>query len=236
MMALDRTLLALCVGAALLAGCGRTDDAQQAAPDAAAGMAADQAGPASPSSDAQPAADEADAAPDAAGSGAFDIASVPPSGQSLGEWPYLSAPEGYSFRTDPAKGTKDLARVPFWTGQQLVWVEGRTFESRVEAGEGKNYSRFEVLKRIDQALTALGAKKLVERSFDRDFYHANKDELEPFRREFHAVQDAYWYDNPAETYVIRGPDRVVWVAVTSSQSSGGGVLVAEAPLPGAGAP
>ena len=44
---------------------------------------------------------------------AFDIDSVPTSDVTLGEFPYITLPAGYSSRSFSTE-TKDFARFPFW--------------------------------------------------------------------------------------------------------------------------
>lgn len=229
-MSLKTTVLMLAMGVAL-AGCNKDKDGEDAATSGAPAAApvAEASAAAQPGNDAAAAPA---AAPVAAQAAVFDINSVPASDKPLGEWPYLVLPAGYQFSGNVSEKTKDLARVPFWTGSQLLWVEGKTYEAEMRAGDGKTYSRFEMLKGIDQALTALGAVTLTERSYGETVYEANKPELAPFRSEFDDIDDAYWYDKDARTYLIRRADKAIWVVVYADNYDGA-VLVAEGPLPAA---
>ncbi|MCW0211587.1 MAG: hypothetical protein OJK14_31190 [Achromobacter sp.] len=227
-MSMRTTVLMLAMGVAL-AGCNK-DTAPEAGADAPAAAPAAERGPA-PVAAADPAPSPATApAPVAAPAAAFDINTIAASDKPLGEWPYLVLPAGYEFSGKLADKTKDLARVPFWTGGQLLWVEGKTYEAELRAGDGKTYSRFELLKGIDQALTALGAVTLTERSYDETVYDSNKPELASFRSEFDDIDDAYWYDKDARTYLIRRADKAIWMVVYADNYNGA-VLVAEGPLP-----
>ncbi|MFD1042400.1 hypothetical protein [Pseudoxanthomonas kaohsiungensis] len=226
-METSRTLLALGVTIALLGGCKKQEDA---APAAAEPVAAATAEPA-PSVPA-PAAAEA-AAPAAAAPGTrFDLAALPVSTAALPAWPYLVPPAGYEF--DDAnrlqERTKDLARIPVWTGGQLLWVEGRVFSDGIENADGKTFSRFELAKGLRQQIEALGGVRVSERSYARDFYAANEKALDDFRQEFDDLQDAYWYDKDVDTYAIRRADGVVWV-VLQTRNEDAAVLVAEGPAP-----
>lgn len=223
-MIASRTLATLCAATLVLAACKKPQD-EAAAPEAQTATTAPADAPAN-----APTAPEA-AQPQAAPAQAFDITAVALSDKPLGEWPYIAAPAGYTFEDDTALGTKDLARVPFWTGSQLVWVEGKTYESGIGAAEGKTFSRFELLKGVDQALTALGAVKLVDKGLDQEAYEASKDEVAAFTGEFGEVYGAYVdTGNTSVTYLIRRADKAIWAVVTSS-SSGAGLLIAEGPLP-----
>lgn len=223
-MSMRTAVLVLAMGATL-AGCGKKqDDAPpaNAAPEATAATATEQ--PAAPA-----AGSEAMPAPAVT---AFDINTVPESTTALPAWPYVVLPAGYQFdyADDMASRTKDLARVPVWTGGQLLWVEGKVFSDRIDNQDGKTYSKFEVRKNVQQAVEALGGVRLTERSFDEATYKANEKALNDFRQEFDRMQNAYWYDEDADTYVIRRADKAIWVVFQSSNDRGA-LLVAEGPLP-----
>ena len=226
-METSRTLLALGVTIALLGGCKKQEDAAPAAAEPVAAAAAEPATPVP-----APAAAEA-AAPAAAAPGTrFDLAALPVSTAALPAWPYLAPPAGYEF--DDAdrleRRTKDLARIPVWTGGQLLWVEGRVFSDGIENADGKTFSRFELAKGLRQQIEALGGVRVSERSYARDFYAANEKALDDFRQEFDDLQDAYWYDKDVDTYAIRRADGVVWV-VLQTRNEDAAVLVAEGPAP-----
>ena len=226
-MSIKTAALAMAVGLSLLA-CKKQDDAAVA--DSGATTAPSAAATADAAAQPAAAAEAPAAVTPAPAATSFDINTIAVSDKPLGEWPYLVLPAGYKFSGNLANNTKDLARVPFWTGGQLLWMEGKTFEAELRAGDGKTYSRFEMLKGIDQALTALGAVTLTQRSYDETVYEANKAELAPFRSEFDDIGGAYWYDKDARTYLIRRADKAIWVVVYADNYNGA-VLVAEGPLP-----
>lgn len=220
------TLLALAIAATLLAGCNKPEDTASAAPEPAVPATAIENG-----TTAEPVATPVvDAA--SATAADFDITSLPVSSAELPDWPYVALPAGYEFddADDIGKRSKDLARVPMWTGGQLLWVEGRTFSDSIDNSDGKTYSKFEVRKNIQQAVEALGGVRLGERSFDNAVYKANEKAVDDFRQEFSRIRDAYWYDSDADTYVIRRADKAIWVVFQSSNRQGA-LLVAEGPLP-----
>ena len=228
-MRLNRTLLAAGVAVALLAGCKKAQDDVAATPEAVAANEAVATG-----------ADDADAAGEAVTETpavapavvAFDINSVPVSDKPLGEWPYIAMPAGYvlGHADDLPSRSKDLARVPVWTGGQLLWVEGRVFSDRMTSAEGKTHSKFELRKGLQQAIEALGGVRLAERNFDEAVQQANEQALDDFRGEFSDLHDAYWHGNDADTWVIRRADKAIWV-VTQADNSDGAIMVAEGPLP-----
>lgn len=229
-MRASKTLIAIAAATVLLAGCKKQD--APAGPEAEpAGQPSDAAVTAGVEPEPAPAAAEA-AQPQAAAATGFDINAIAASDKPLGEWPHLAAPAGYTFDNDTAEGTKDLARVPFWTGSQLVWVEGKTYETKIHAGEGKTFSRFEVMKGIDQSLTALGAVKLSDKAPDDATQEANKGEIDSFVQEFEDVYSAFHPSSSdvLATYVIRRADKAIWAVATSNNNSAG-LLLADGPLP-----
>ena len=227
-MQVSKTLLALGVAAALLVGCKKQDEAAAEAAAATTDASIEQAEAPAPET-AAPETPDASAAPAVT---AFDINKIPVSDAALPAWPYVALPAGYHYYYSEELGSrsKDLARVPVWTGGQLLWIEGKTFSDAIRSDEGKTYSKFEVRKNLQQAIEALGGVRLGERSYDEATYKANEKALDDFRREFDRIRDAYWYDADADTYLIRRADKAIWV-VFQTNNDGGGLLVAEGPLP-----
>ena len=228
-MRMSKTLLALGVASALLVGCKKQDDSA-AADTATAAADANATQTESPAVETSPAATEAPAAKPVVV--AFDIDKIPVSDKPLPAWPYIALPAGYHYHEadDLAGQSKDLARVPVWTGGQLLWVEGKVFSDGIDNADGKTFSRFELAKGLREQIEALGGVRVSERSYDRDFYTANEKALDDFRQEFDDLQDAYWYDKDVDTYAIRRADGVVWV-VLQTRNDDAAVLVAEGPAP-----
>lgn len=223
-MRLNSTLLAAGVAVALLAGCKKADET------AATTVAAE---PPAPTAPAAPAADVAPPpSAEAPTAMAFDIDTIPVSDASLGEWPYVAMPAGYELDNadDMGSRSKDLARVPVWTGGELLWVEGRSFVDEIDNADGKTFSKFELRTGLQQALEALGAVRLTERSYPQAVYQANEKALNDFTSEFSDMHNAYWYDNDADSWVIRRADKAIWI-VTDVNNDRGKLLVAEGPLP-----
>ena len=228
-MQVSKTLLALGVASALLVGCKKQDEAAAAeAATATADAVAEQTEAPAPDA-AAPETPDATAAPAVT---AFDINKIPVSDAALPAWPYVALPAGYHYYYSEELGSrsKDLARVPVWTGGQLLWIEGKTFSDAIRSDEGKTYSKFEVRKNLQQAIEALGGVRIGERSFPRAVYKANEKAINDFTAEFSDMHNAYWYDNDADTWVIRRPDKAIWL-VTDVNNDRGKVMVAEGPLP-----
>ena len=223
-MELGKTLLTLGVASALLVGCKKQEEAVVEPVAEATAETAAASAPAEETSLPPPPGVPAEAKP-------FDIASIPVTDKPLGDWPYLVAPEGYEWRGDK---TLDLSRVPFWTGQALAFVEGKVFLGELKTIGEKSFSRFEVLKRADQALTALGATKVTTSGIPEAIHE--KDMPENFGSEFYAGAGGYRSsEQEVSTYVIRHADRTVWFKVFADTNSGS-ILIAETEPAAAAAP
>lgn len=224
-MTLNKTALVAACAALLLIACKPKDKAPaDAAPATSTAPVATEA----------PAPQDTAPAPQATASAtaAFDITRIAVSDKPLPPWPYVALPAGYHFdhHEEMAKQSKDLARVPVWTGSQLLWVEGKVFSDSIDNDDGKTFSKFELRKNLRQAIEALGGVRLSERSFDEAAYKAGGQALQDFRQEFNHVTNAYWYDIDADTYLIRRADQAIWV-VTQVGNDSAAVMVAQGPLP-----
>lgn len=226
-----KTLLMISMTVVLIAGCSKP----QSETDAAAAPQTPVGSAAAMSADTTAPVDAAHTVPAqayVAAAAAFDITSIPVSDNPLPEWPYVALPAGYEFESagSIARSSKDLARVPVWTGGELLWLEGRTFSDGIDNSEDKSFSKFEVRKNIQKAVEALGGVRVSEHSIDKTTYKANEKALDDFRHEFSKIGDAYVYDNDADTYLIRRADKAIWVVAEFSNSDAG-LMVAEGPLP-----
>lgn len=227
----NRNVLVAVIAAVLLAGCNK-DAAPEPVPAADAPTPATVEPPEPVTSGSAPAGElpPADDAADAPEATPFDVATVPVSDIALGDWPYIAAPDGYELRNTR---TLDLSQVPFWTGEMLQPVEGKVFEARVRETGEKSYSRFEVLKRFDEALTALGAQKITTSEVPRAVI--DTDLPKNFGVEFNTGAGGYYGNQEVSTYVLRQTDRVVWFKVYSDGNNGS-LLIAESGDVPAGAP
>lgn len=225
-MMIKRSMLALSVAAIVLLGCKKKEDTQSTPAPAAEATA--------PATTAEaPVAAPVAASPTAAAAH-FDLKAFPISDKPLGEWPYLQMPAGYHLDGNDsiAAGTKDLARVPVWTGQSLLWVEGKTFEADIRTDEGKTFSKFELYKGIENAITALGGQRVVDKPFDEKTAETNEAAMKSFLKEFGKIDDAYRYYNDASTFLIRRADKAIWVVTSVDENGNAAVMVAEGPISG----
>lgn len=201
-----RTALALSTLALLLgSACNRTP-----AP-------AEPAAPATDTAEANPPAPAAEATTT---SNAFDIEKLPVSTATLGEFPYIGLPEGYQAQRPE---TNPFERVPFWTGDRLEWVEGQVYGARLQAKDGHPFSQLELTRNLQALVESLGGRQV----FNGKIPAAALDDIQKSSAAVERV-DALGdiYNETADVYVIRQPDRNIWLHVAKSGNQAG-LLIAE---------
>lgn len=206
-----------------LAACGGTSEPEMgtatdaaAAPESAAATPAEAGLPVQePGADAADAADgeEADQAPPA-----FDIAQVPVSEVALGEFPYLRLPTNYVYQK---RVESDYDRAAYWTGDRLEWVEGRVGGGRVtgDKAAGKKFALLEFQRNMQAAIREAGGQSIAQGRWPRELRDELKQTDPDLGVRLYGALGDIWND-AVETFVIRRPDRVIWVQMTGSQSSG----------------
>ncbi|MFE0643501.1 hypothetical protein ACFW2Y_18095 [Streptomyces sp. NPDC058877] len=219
---LTRATRALAVTALLVpaaVACGGTDGADApAAPSATTAPAA----PADGRGTDPPQESTTPSAPTATESSTpFDPESVPVSDAPLGDFPYFSVPEGFENSETPSPIVPS-GRVPFWTGDGLEWVEGKVYRSSIQAAGGKEFSAPELLAAVESAVTGSGGVRLTDSRIPADV----TDSIPRDVRVEYVDGFGDIYNNPVRTYVIRRPDRLIWIHLCSD-SAGAGWLMAE---------
>lgn len=213
--------LVVALGVAL-AACGEAPPPSDTADGAGAPPLA-----AAPQADAVSVADDAAAAADAGPSG-FDIETLATSEVALGEFPYLKLPRGYAYQDTFGS---EYDRIAFWTGDRLEWVEGRAFGARVvgDRGEGGKFSLLEFRRNMQAAIEQAGGHRIAEGRWPREL----RDELEATDPDlgvrYNAGLGDIW-NRPVETFVIRRPDRAIWIQVTGYEHSGNLLLAETVPV------
>lgn len=157
--------------------------------------------------------------------GEVDLSAIPVSRAPLGAFPYLSLPDGYVFTTEETHG---YSMFPFWVRGSFRVVEGRTFLSIVEADSeaGKTFSRLELLRNLEHAITAAGGVKLWESTIPSEVYNAMPEEA--YSAASAGLGDIY--NDPVATWVIRREDKVIWIHLTVGSSQAGFSVVETGPL------
>ena len=214
-------VLAACI-AVLIAGCAPPAETPAethttAAPVEQRVPAADD-GPGAAAVDAS--AQDADGDPATSG---FDIAALPLSTMPLGAFPFFSIPDGY--RPSPtAERTLDFGEAAFWNGHDLTQVEGRVYAAgirldRAMRGE-KAFSDLEVVRNLEQVITAAGGVEIASGETPRDLRDAWLGAMRPYPGESrchpHSTQ---------QVFVLRRDDGNVWVRTCRGGTHAGLIVV-----------
>ena len=175
--------------------------------------------PEAPAAEA-PATTEA-AQPAAAASADFDVSTVPVSSATLGEFPYLSLPDGY---VESLTRSPDFAIYPFWNGDRFQMVEGRLWMTRIGYRSGKTFSQVELRRNIEHMVMAAGGVKIAEGQIPSEIAKSLDKTLH--QETYVGLGD--YLNQPTSTFVIRQADKTIWVGLNISPNSGAlAVLKAE---------
>lgn len=140
-----------------------------------------------------------------------DLSLIPVSTATLGAFPYIGAPAGYGVRDEK---TLDLAAYPIWTGNGFQTVEGKVHMASSATPEGKTYSRLEVQRSIDEAVKALGGVQIANSQAPNPAI----DDLPETLRSDMNLGLMIIYGNPISAYVIRRPDKTIWIQAIADTS------------------
>ncbi|MGQ4660750.1 OmpA family protein [Lysobacter sp. F6437] len=153
----------------------------------------------------------------------FDIESASVSQATLGDFPYFTLPTGYENPNNPIP-VRDFDRVAVWTGDRLEWVEGRIFETLVHAADGKGWSRLEVIRNLDHQVKQAGGVKVTESKPPQETVDAwdAGQEYSQGRGDI--------YNDEVATWLVRKPDRNIWLHFVGNTASGSLMVVESAPF------
>lgn len=190
--------VSLSIVLAAATGCGRESG------DAVSGDVA--TGPVADAGDTGPGPRDDAAAPGASPEpAAWDPAQLPVSTVPLGQFPYITVPDGYSTDSRVDRG-KAFARFPFWVDGREHWVEGRFHEFNFDAEDDGSFSRLEVQRNLDAIVREMGGSKVSEAKIPEATVKGWGEEI---IAGFGGLGDVY--NNAAATYVVRRDDGNIWI-------------------------
>jgi outer membrane protein OmpA-like peptidoglycan-associated protein len=215
-----------------LAACSKKDDAEdrraaeatvsaQLPSEPASLPVEDAAGSALPAADPVPGAAPSDtsAPADAAAlptvAADFDVNSVPLTTASLPPFPFFKDPEGLENDLKGSDAAKPFDRHFFIAGGKAITEEGKValFKYLIERpASGRKYSVLEFLRNYENAITALGGKKVSTVQFTPAVTTAagGRDAIEKYFNGAPPLIDAEHY-----SYLIRTPDKEYWIHVSA---------------------
>lgn len=167
-----------------------------------------EAPPAAPTSETTPAAPEAPAA-----STDFDPASVPESDATLPPFPFFKIPDGLISVYDDKDKHVAFDRHYFIAGTKAIPLEGRLFHDKFNlTNEARPYSDIEFRRNYENAINALGGKKINTSQYTYEVMDAagGRDALE--KTNYAAGMNP---DYPHDIYLLRQGGKEWWIDVST---------------------
>lgn len=158
--------------------------------------------------------------PAAAASAGFDLAAVPVVTPQLGAFPYFSLLDGYvkmDEKTAPGNSAREFNkdanfdRYEFFDGAKLIPVEGRL---RTVSALGKTASFFQAQKTYEKLVRDLGGVTVFEGASQK-----MKELKLKYEEGRHRGRYGLDMDEKQGVYLLRTPDKEVWVEVYKTYSS-----------------
>jgi OmpA-OmpF porin, OOP family len=145
----------------------------------------------------------------------FSVESVPASTVTLPPFPFFKAPEGLTYNYDDKDSLIGFDRHYFLAGKKLVAVEGKLFHNFMNLSNpdsGRKYSEIEFHRNYENAIAALGGKKISTTQFTR----AIVDEaggLGPVEKYWRSVAPTSGYEH--YSYLIRTAEKEYWIHIAT---------------------
>lgn len=168
-----------------------------------------------PAATTEPATAEPETTAAPAVSGEFNVDSVPVTTVALPPFPFFKAPEGLTSAYDEKDRNIGFDRRYFIAGKKLVSVEGKVYRDMMNLSNmdtDRKYSELEFHRNYENAITALGGKKINESGLTDDMIKAagGRDAVEKYWSNAAAVPD---YEH--NSYLIRTADKEYWIHVST---------------------
>ena len=152
----------------------------------------------------------------------FDIQALSISDVALGSFPYLQLPSGYQVRK---LQEKRFDRLPFWTGDNLQWVQGKVWSADVHTpAKTDDFSLLELQANLDAVIAQAGGhlvtRSVVPESAIKEIEQAPGQILVNYNAGLSGI-----FGQTISTWVIRRADHDIWVYLGGSGFSGGLTIV-----------
>lgn len=154
----------------------------------------------------------------------FSVDTIPVSGTSLPPFPFFKVPDGLESALNEKDSNIGFDRRFFIAGKKLVSVEGkvsRDFINLQNADTNRQYSELEFHRNYENAITALGGKKISQSGLTDDMIKAagGRDAVEKYWNNAAAIPD---YEH--HSYLIRTADKEYWIHVSTGSIPAHGFL------------
>jgi OmpA-OmpF porin, OOP family len=212
-MRIKRIIACSAITLLLLAAC-KKDEATSAA-ESAAEMKAD-TGDATTAEPAASAVETTAATPTAPPADPeFSVTSVAVTSAALPPFPFFKVPEGLVNNYNDKDALIGFDREYFLAGKKLIPVEGKLYRNNMALkndDSGRQYSALEFHRNYENAITALGGKKISTTQFTDEILKeaGGRDAVEKYWRSVSPVPDYEHY-----SYLIRTPDKEYWIHIAT---------------------
>ncbi len=153
----------------------------------------------------------------------FSLDKLPVSTTSLGDFPYIQLPAGYTS-SDSFTRVYPFDRVGFWTGDQVEWVEGKFHVSHIRP-DGVTYSPIQVERNIAAIVEQAGGVRVFSGREPPEAAEAIRTGTSSFAPRYR--NGLCFHTEPVHVYVIRRADRAIWIRQCSNGDNGGGWIIGE---------
>ena len=155
----------------------------------------------------------------------FSVESVPVSTVSMPPFPFFKTPDGLVNSYDDNKSTLNFDQHYFLAGNKLVLVEGKLYYNQinlVSADKSREYTALEFHRNYENAITALGGKKISSTQFTRKITNEAGD-LREVNKHWRSSPPTSGYQH--NSYLIRNAKNEYWIHIGTSQFSKQGYVV-----------
>lgn len=154
----------------------------------------------------------------------FSVDRVTVSTAALPPFPFFKVPDGLVSALSEKDSNIGFDRRYFIAGKKLVAVEGKVFRDFINlknADTDRQYSELEFHRNYENAITALGGKKISQSGLTDDMIKAagGRDAVEKYWSNAAAVPD---YEH--HSYLIRTADKEYWIHVSTGSIPAHGFL------------
>lgn len=160
---------------------------------------------------------------------AFDIQSIPVSGQALGDLPFFTLPENLEYQNKPLQRDYDEIFFPLTEGGPLIKIEGKSFKSFISQAKNAagEWSLPYFLKSYDDAIKAVGGVLVFDGKLTQEQLDYLKDNASYLGEE---GSIDYW-NEPVKVYVIRRAEgNDIYIQLYGNTASGAIQIVQKAPF------
>jgi OmpA-OmpF porin, OOP family len=155
----------------------------------------------------------------------FDVESVPISDVTLPPFPFFKTPEGLVNSLDEYKSMANFDQHYFLAGKKLRLVEGKLYHNEIKLinpDKSREYSPLEFQRNYENAILALGGKKISEVPLTRQI----ADEaggLKVVNKNWKSAAPTSTYEHAS--YLLRNATSEYWIHVSTSRSNKRGYIV-----------